>query len=31
METEKIKVNLKADKIQLFGKKNSFVAKKEEF
>ena len=30
-ETEKTKVNLKTDKIQLFGKKNSLVAKKKEF
>ncbi len=30
METEKIKVNLKTDKIQLFDKKNSLVIKREE-
>ena len=30
METEKIKVNLKADKIRLFGEKNSLVAKRKE-
>ncbi len=29
IETEKIKVNLKTDKIQLFDKKNSLVVKKE--
>ncbi len=31
METEKVKVNLKADKIQLFNEKNSLIIKKEEF
>ena len=31
IETEKAKVNLKADKIQLFNKKNSLVVKKKEF
>ncbi len=31
METEKVKVNLEADKIQLFNKKNSLVIKKKEF
>ena len=30
METEKIRINLEADRIQLFDKKNSLVAKKEE-
>ncbi len=30
-ETEKARVNLEADKIQLFGEKNSLVAKREEF
>ncbi len=30
METEKVRVNLEADRIQLFGKKNSLVAKKKE-
>ena len=30
MESEKVKVNLKTDKIQLFGKKNSLVVKKKE-
>ncbi len=30
METEKIKVNLEADKVRLFGEKNSLVAKREE-
>ena len=29
-ETEKARVNLKADKVRLFGKKNSLVVKKEE-
>ncbi len=28
METEKAKVNLKVDKVQLFGKKNSLVTKR---
>ncbi len=31
METEKAKVNLEADKVRLFGEKNSLVAKKKEF
>ena len=31
METEKIKINLETDRIQLFGKKNSLVVKKKEF
>ncbi len=30
MEIEKVKVNLKIDKTQLFDEKNSLVAKKEE-
>ncbi len=30
IETEKARVNLKADKIQLFDKKNSLVIKREE-
>ncbi len=30
MEIEKARVNLEADRIQLFGKKNSLVAKREE-
>ncbi len=30
MKTEKAKVNLKADKIKLFGKKNSLVVKRKE-
>ncbi len=30
IETEKARINLKADKIRLFGKKNSLVIKKEE-
>ena len=30
METEKARVNLEANRTQLFGKKNSLVAKKEE-
>ncbi len=30
IKTEKVKVNLKVDKIQLFDKKNSLVAKREE-
>ena len=31
METEKVRVNLKADKVRLFDKKNSLVIKREEF
>jgi len=31
METEKTRVNLEADRIQLFGEKNSLVVKREEF
>jgi len=31
METEKAKVNLEADRTQLFDEKNSLVVKKEEF
>ncbi len=31
METEKAKVNLEADKIQLFDKKNSLIVKRKEF
>ncbi len=31
METEKAKVNLEANKIRLFNKKNSLVAKRKEF
>ncbi len=31
IKTEKTKVNLEADRIQLFNKKNSLVVKKEEF
>ncbi len=31
MEIEKVKVNLKVNKIQLFEKKNSLVVKKEKF
>jgi len=30
METEKAKVNLEADKVQLFSEKNSLVAKRKE-
>ncbi len=30
METERAKVNLKADRIRLFGEKNSLVVKREE-
>ena len=30
IKTEKVRVNLKADKVQLFGKKNSLVVKREE-
>ena len=30
IETEKVKINLEADKIRLFDKKNSLIAKKEE-
>ncbi len=30
IETERVKANLKADKMQLFGKKNSLIVKKEE-
>ena len=30
MKTEKIKVNLEADRTRLFGEKNSLVAKREE-
>ncbi len=30
METEKVKVNLEADKVRLLGEKNSLVAKREE-
>ncbi len=30
METEKVKVNLETDRVQLFGEKNSLVVKKEE-
>ncbi len=30
IKTEKVKVNLKADRIRLFGKKNSLVAKRKE-
>ncbi len=31
MKIEKVRVNLKADKIRLFDEKNSLVVKKEEF
>ncbi len=31
IETKKTKVNLKADRIQLLGEKNSLIVKKEEF
>ncbi len=31
IETEKVKVNLEADKARLFGEKNSLVAKRKEF
>ena len=30
MEAEKVKVNLEADRAQLFGEKNSLIVKKEE-
>jgi len=30
-ETEKVKVNLEIDRVQLFGEKNSLIAKKEKF
>ncbi len=30
IKTEKVKVNLKANKVRLFGEKNSLVAKKKE-
>ena len=30
-ETEKAKVNLEANKVQLFGEKNSLIVKKEKF
>ena len=30
METEKAKVNLETDKVQLFGEKNSLIVKREE-
>ena len=29
METEKVKVNLKTDRTQLFGEKNSLIVKRE--
>ncbi len=29
METEKVKINLETDKVRLFGKKNSLIAKRE--
>ena len=31
METKKAKVNLEADRVRLFGEKNSLVVKREEF
>jgi len=31
IKTEKVKVNLKADRVRLLGKKNSLVVKKKEF
>jgi len=31
MKTEKVKVNLKIDKVRLFNKKNSLVVKREKF
>jgi len=30
METEKVRINLEADKVRLFGEKNSLVVKREE-